>query len=74
MKYWLVLISIATAAECYTKLDLFSSNCDALCKRDEFEFGYYELRSDSCICANRYKYKEMNKRPLKVHGMPGTTW
>jgi len=72
LKWVVIALAMAFAAECYTSLDMKSNTCHALCRRDEYAFGYYEAKSDSCVCANRFKWREYTKQVLGVRGMPAS--
>ena len=62
----LILMSVPSHATCYTKEDVQTNICWAVCRIDGFDTGSFEVKTKSCICGQRRKFSEVTDKTIKV--------
>lgn len=66
LSIWAYLLIQSSSAECLSKDDIKTNVCWALCRADGFDTGFFETKSDSCVCGQRKKYKEITDKVIRV--------
>jgi hypothetical protein len=49
-----------------TEVDVKNSVCWAMCRSEGFDTGFFEIKTDSCICGQRKRFKDITDKALKV--------
>ena len=63
---FLFLIQSPSAIACLTENDVKNRVCWAMCRGEGFDTGFFEIKTDSCICGQRKKFKDITDKALKV--------
>ena len=60
------LAALLITAACLNAKDIKNGICWGLCRNDGFDLGYFEEKTNSCICGARMKFKEITEKQIRV--------